>query len=430
MADVVIRAEGLSKHYRLGRGPKYKNLRESLTGLARHPLRYLRRPTLEMIWALSDVSFSVGRGEVVGVIGHNGAGKSTLLKILSRITEPTAGRAEVTGRVGSLLEVGTGVHSELTGRENIYLNGAILGMRRAEIARKFDEIVAFAEIERFLDTQVKHYSSGMYLRLAFAVAAHMDPEIMLVDEVLAVGDAAFQKKCLGKMEQVAAAGRTVLFVSHNMASIVSLCGRAIRLGSGKLVDDGPAQEVVQRYLQSVATQEIVNLADRRDREGDGSARMTGVRIESLDRDSVIRPTSRLRVSLDYCSDKPLVYAKFLVGVYDLGGKGAFLLDSEATGGLPETLPPVGTVICETEPINLTPGRCFLNLAVIKGAGMADYVQSACYLDVEPDDVFGTGKLPTRSWMLCIVRHSWHLQPSDVNGGSAPAGGHPGQAEAR
>ncbi len=426
MAEVVIRAEGLSKHYRLGRGPKYKSLRESLSRLASHPLSSLRRSARETIWALNDVSFCVSRGEVVGVIGRNGAGKSTLLKILSRITEPTLGRAEVTGRVGSLLEVGTGFHAELTGRENIYLNGAILGMRRAEIVRKFEEIVAFSEIDRFLDTQVKHYSSGMYLRLAFAVAAHMDPEIMLVDEVLAVGDAAFQKKCLGKMEQVAAAGRTVLFVSHNMASIVSLCSRAIRLDSGRLVDDGPAQEVVQHYLQSVATQEVVNLAERRDRDGDGSVRMTGVRIESRDPDGVIRPTSRLRVSLDYHSEKPLVYAKFLVGVYDLGGKGAFLLDSEATGGLPETLPSTGTVVCETDPINLTPGRCSLNLAVTKGAGMADYVQSACYLDVEPDDVFGTGKLPTRSWMLCIVRHSWHLQPTDVDGGTVTPGDRPGR----
>ena len=210
------------------------------------------RPTVEDFWALKDVSFEVKRGEVVGIIGRNGAGKSTLLKIISRITEPTAGRVEIHGRVASMLEVGTGFHPELTGRENIFLNGAILGMRRAEIKRKFDEIVAFAEVEKFLDTPVKRFSSGMYLRLAFAVAAHLETEILIVDEVLAVGDAEFQKKCLGKMDEVARGGRTVLFVSHNMAAIRRLTQRCILLDHGSVVVDAPVQEAIEQYLRHAA----------------------------------------------------------------------------------------------------------------------------------------------------------------------------------
>ena len=246
MSAPAIRAEGLAKRFRLGKRQRYGVLRDSLTELARAPLRALTRSgagrrEAETIWALRDVSFEVGHGEVVGIIGRNGAGKSTLLKVLSRITEPTAGRAEVHGRVGSLLEVGTGFHHELTGRENVYLNGAILGMRKAEIDRNFDEIVAFAELERFLDTPVKHYSSGMYMRLAFAVAAHLEPEILLVDEVLAVGDLAFQTKCLRKMQDVSVAGRTVLFVSHNMGAIQRLCPRSLLLDDGRVVARRPVR---------------------------------------------------------------------------------------------------------------------------------------------------------------------------------------------
>src|SRR5437773_366672 len=233
--DVAIRCQGLGKQYRLGPRQRYRALRDALPALALAPFRGLRsaigfgRPTAQgaTLWALRDVSFEVSAGEIVGIIGANGAGKSTLLKILSRITEPTEGEAEIHGRVGSLLEVGTGFHPELTGRDNTYLNGAILGMRKTEIDGKFAEIVAFAEIEKFIDTPVKHYSSGMYVRLAFAVAAHLEAEILVVDEVLAVGDAAFQKKCLGKMGDVAHEGRTVLFVSHNMNAVKSLCGRAL-----------------------------------------------------------------------------------------------------------------------------------------------------------------------------------------------------------
>ncbi len=254
MSNVAIRIENLAKSYRIGRA-QTANGDHSLRRMVTDPFRYLastlRKPEEdEIIWALKDVSFEVNVGEVIGLVGRNGAGKSTLLKVLSRITEPTRGQAEIHGRVGSLLEVGTGFHPELTGRENIYLNGTILGMRRTEIDRKFDEIVAFAETEKFLDTPVKRYSSGMYVRLAFAVAAHLEPEILVVDEVLAVGDASFQKKCLGKMEDVAQQGRTVLFVSHNMVAVQSLCSRAVWLEDGVVRDEGATGEVLHSYLST------------------------------------------------------------------------------------------------------------------------------------------------------------------------------------
>ena len=262
MSDIAIRVEGLSKLYRIGVAqPRYHTLRDRLADTFASPFRRAwsavnGRPSAnggrdETIWALKDVSFEVKRGEVVGVIGRNGAGKTTLLKILSRITEPTEGRAEIHGRVGSLLEVGTGFHPELTGRENLYLNGAILGMTKVEINRKFGEIVAFAEIEKFLDTPVKRYSSGMRVRLAFAVAAHLEPEILMIDEVLAVGDAAFQKKCLGKMGDVATEGRTVLFVSHNMAAVEALCGRVMLLDGGRARSSGAPAAVIGDYERLV-----------------------------------------------------------------------------------------------------------------------------------------------------------------------------------
>ena len=263
MSDVVISAEGLGKSYLIGHQSerdRYSTLREVVTRSAREFARsatdmmrgrqLVAGDSVEEFWALKDMSFEIKRGEVVGIIGRNGAGKSTLLKVLSRITEPTKGRVTIKGRVASLLEVGTGFHPELTGRENIYLNGAILGMSRAEIRSKFDEIVAFSEVEKFLDTPVKRYSSGMYVRLAFAVAAHLEPEILVVDEVLAVGDAEFQKKCLGKMGEVAGHGRTVLFVSHHMAAVLSLCQTGILLQKGKVIGTGAAAAIVEQYSMS------------------------------------------------------------------------------------------------------------------------------------------------------------------------------------
>jgi lipopolysaccharide transport system ATP-binding protein len=262
MSGVAIKVENLGKQYRIG-GPqaRYKTLRDSITDAMAAPFRraakllrghaYGAAELDETIWALKDISFEVNQGDVIGIIGRNGAGKSTLLKILSRITEPTEGKVKIFGRVGSLLEVGTGFHSELTGRENIFLNGAILGMKKAEIERKFDEIVTFSEIEKFIDTPVKHYSSGMYMRLAFAVASHTEPEILLVDEVLAVGDAQFQKKCLGRMDEVGKEGRTVLFVSHNMTAIKALCKRGVLLENGKIAYDGDVSTVTEKYLSGL-----------------------------------------------------------------------------------------------------------------------------------------------------------------------------------
>jgi lipopolysaccharide transport system ATP-binding protein len=288
MNDVAIRIEGLSKRYRIGELKYYKALRDTLTDMLYAPFRaaasILKRPSNTVsqdnfIWALKDISFDVKRGKAIGIIGRNGAGKSTLLKVLSRITEPTAGNAEVHGRVGSLLEVGTGFHPELTGRENIYLNGAIMGMKKAEIEHKFDEIVAFAEVERFIDTPVKHFSSGMYIRLAFAVAAHLEPEILMVDEVLAVGDAAFQKKCLGKMGDISGEGRTVLFVSHNMGAIKQLCQRAILLNNGMVEHSGPTGEVVARYLEGERGAEAAEYVwSGKDAPGDESARLKAIRL--------------------------------------------------------------------------------------------------------------------------------------------------------
>lgn len=292
MGDIAIRVENIGKKYRIGKAEKYKTLRDTLASAFTAPFlkvgRLLRGEAAndtgqDEIWALKEISFEVRQGEVIGVIGGNGAGKSTLLKILSRITEPTTGFAEIHGRVGSLLEVGTGFHQELTGRENTYLNGAILGMNRKEIDKKFDDIVAFSEVEKFIDTPVKHYSSGMYLRLAFAVAAHLEPEILIVDEVLAVGDAGFQQKCLGKMGAVAKEGRTVLFVSHNLGAITQLCGRAVQLEKGRLKRSGSAGEVVSAYLSSVAGTELKSSwSDESSKPNGADVRFKSARLLSSD----------------------------------------------------------------------------------------------------------------------------------------------------
>ncbi len=297
MTDIAIRAENLSKKYHIipERKPRYRTLRDQIAnGIIRLPARAMRgmgkarsgeddnaRFGRDYIWALRNVSFEIKRGEIVGLIGRNGAGKSTLLKVLTRITEPTKGVVDLFGRVGSLLEVGTGFHKELTGRENVYLNGAILGMRKVEIDRKFDEIVAFAEVEKFINTPVKFYSSGMTVRLAFAVAAHLEPEILLVDEVLAVGDASFQRKSLSKMEDVGKHGRTVIFVSHHMPSITRLCERAYLLEGGEIIRTGPAHEVVAEYLSTnLGTSSSKCWEDLRRAPGDETVRLRGVRVKN------------------------------------------------------------------------------------------------------------------------------------------------------
>src|SRR3984893_2445502 len=311
----IIKVEHLGKRYRIGARERIRTFRAPIMRPPAAPWRRLRsrlascepRANASEMWALKDVSFEVAPGEVLGVIGRNGAGKSTLLKVLSRITEPTTGRVELYGRVGSLLEVGTGFHPELTGRENIFLSGAIMGMRRIEIARKFDQIVAFAEIEQFVDTPVKRYSSGMYVRLAFAVAAHLDPEILLIDEVLAVGDAAFQKKCLGKMGEVAREGRTVLFVSHSMAAVQSLCHRAVWLESGILSNDGKPGVVVQSYI----SRSFTNLAEQlwddfSTAPGSETVRLRSARVRPINGGShdVITVNTRFLMEFEYWNLEP------------------------------------------------------------------------------------------------------------------------------
>lgn len=333
----IIRVESVSKQYRLGaRELGYDTLRESIVEAVRAPFERLRRrngkSNAETIWALSNVSFEVAPGEVVGIIGRNGAGKSTILKVLSRITEPTSGRAELYGRVSSLLEVGTGFHAELTGRENIYLNGAILGMRKIEIERKFDQIVAFAELETFLDTPVKRYSSGMYMRLAFAVAAHLEPEILIVDEVLAVGDAAFQKKCLGKMGEVAREGRTVLFVSHNMTAIRTLCQRAIWLDQGEIVSTGETGSVVLEYIQKGAVSTLERVwTDRATAPGDETARLHSISITPMDQgaDDEITVKTPLRFNAAFWNSSPGAVLNFSVVLYSLEGEAIFNTGSGA-----------------------------------------------------------------------------------------------------
>lgn len=306
MSDVAIRINGISKRYRIGGpGAKYKTLRDTIAGAGKALSQ--TRQQKEAFWALKDVSFDVNRGDVVGLIGRNGAGKSTLLKILTRITEPTEGYVDIKGRVGSLLEVGTGFHPELSGRENIYLNGAILGMGRRETEKKFDDIVEFAEVTKFIDTPVKHYSSGMYLRLAFAVAAHLESEILLVDEVLAVGDAAFQNKCLGKMGDVAAQGRTVIFVSHNLAAIMSLCSSCAYLAGGQLIEVGQTDAMVRNYLAGTAAAGDQDVTIREGKAG-APMWMESVTVEELTQDGQSRSKVRVRLRCKAIKSLPFTVA--------------------------------------------------------------------------------------------------------------------------
>jgi len=334
MTAAVVSADRLAKRYRLGTNTTpYGRLTESLSDGVKNLVSRRRRRSKahapEYLWALRDVSFDVQEGEVVGIIGRNGAGKTTLLKILSRITEPTEGEARIRGQVGALLEVGAGFHNELTGRENVYLNGAILGMRRGDIQKRFDDIVEFAEVERFIDTPVKRYSSGMLVRLAFAVAAHLEPDVLIVDEVLAVGDAAFQKKCLGRMDAVATSGRTVLFVSHNMGAIRSLCQRALVLENGEVVFDGRAADAVAAYMSAVGSLEgggeIIWSSEDPDRPRTDEMALIAMRLVAPSGrcQSVFDTETPIRVEIDYEILRPLRGIRFVMGVYTPEGELAF-----------------------------------------------------------------------------------------------------------
>jgi len=421
MGNVAVRVEGLGKMYRIGgKQERYRTLRDSLTDAVSAPFKRARSlmhgqaygaaGLNEEIWALKDVSFEVHHGEVVGIIGRNGAGKSTLLKILSRITEPTEGYADVYGRVGSLLEVGTGFHPELTGRENIYLNGAILGMGRAEIDRKFDEIVDFAEVERFIDTPVKHYSSGMGLRLGFAVAAHLEPEILVVDEVLAVGDAQFQKKCLGKMSDVASEGRTVLFVSHNMAAVNQLTGRSVLLDQGCLRFEGVTGDVVQEYLSATKSAAFYDLTEQSLRTHAKRPVLTS--LSFLDDQglpcSSISSSRDVVIEIGYCLDEERAI-DMAIAFFDSTGYRVFTVTSLQETGRYTAIGGTGTFRCIIRNLNLVEGRYYLKLGLWEAGGAIDIIENAGAIDVVSADIFGTGRRPKRLHGVCVFRSDWEIK---------------------
>ena len=429
---VVIRVENVSKQYRLGTISRRMLYQDVQSGFA----RMLGRPDphekiteggagraaiggiSDYLWALREVSFEVNEGDVVGIIGRNGSGKSTLLKILSRITAPTEGRVFLKGRVACLLEVGTGFHPELTGRDNIYLNGSILGMTRAEITRKFDEIVDFSGVEKFIDTPVKRYSSGMTVRLAFAVAANLEPEILVIDEVLAVGDAAFQKKCLGKMSAVAREGRTILFVSHQSAAVEHLCSRGVMLEGGRLRFDGTQTEAIARYVESF-NQEGVGLAKRTDRRGNGQIRIVAIEL----RDTEGRPLAHASAGqdVDVClffenasPDIPRPGLVITISVTTTLDMPVFVLDNLLTGdslGGGE-IPERGAFVCRLRRLPLPTSTYRLSYVISSqslGGTLLDAIDGAVELHVEGGDFFGTGKMPRIEAGVALVDAAWRIE---------------------
>ncbi len=426
MSEIAIHCDGLAKQYQIGERERYKTLREAITGAFASPFRRVRsalqRPSSNgheresTIWALQDVSFDINRGEAVGIIGRNGAGKSTLLKILSRITEPTRGRAEIWGRVGSLLEIGTGFHPELTGRDNIYLNGAILGMKKAEITRKFDEIVAFSEVEKFIDTPVKRYSSGMYVRLAFAVAAHLETEILIVDEVLAVGDTQFQKKCLGKMGDVARHGRTVLLVSHNMAAIHSLCSRAILLERGCDISDGNPLEVTRLYLSSFEKQITGGVMDLR---SPSLSRWTeniifsALRLKNRAGGATTAYLSGDEMTLEFDLNPPFpVHDPIIsVGIDDAIGRRIFSISNQYSQSTLPALDRPTTVVCTIPDLCLLPGRYSISLCVGTTYDWGlDAMPNVASFDVHESDYFRTCRMPPQELGAVLVKSQWRVTP--------------------
>ncbi|NJM71356.1 MAG: ABC transporter ATP-binding protein [Scytonema sp. RU_4_4] len=422
MSDTVIRVENLSKKYVLshqqkGGSSSYNSLRDTITEGAKSLSQKLLKPSdhktfypnREEFWALRDVSFEIKQGDTAGFIGRNGAGKSTLLKILSRIVEPTQGKISIKGRVASLLEVGTGFHPELTGRENIFLNGAILGMSRAEIKRKFDEIAAFSEVEKFLDTPVKRYSSGMYVRLAFGVAAHLDPDILIVDEVLAVGDAQFQKKCLGKMEDIGKQGRTILFVSHNLAVVQSLCNRGIFLKQGSVFADVSASEAVSIYLQTLEQSASKNLLERTDRRGKGQVRLAQVQVSTGGENpsttlAIGRPASFI---FHVTSIIPGMSCTFTL--YDQHGQPVASFNSATHSQEDLNVPELGMkLICEIGELLLVPGRYRMNVAIFSNGELQDHVEAAAILEVEQGQLRGRPIASGTEYGSVCIPHRWSL----------------------
>ena len=430
MSNMSIRAEGLGKRYRVGALQQpYYSLRDSVSKAATAPLRVaqkLGRRNANHVssgdkrdfWALRDVHFEVKLGDVVGIIGRNGAGKSTLLKIVSEITEPTTGRVTIAGRVASLLEVGTGFHPELTGRENTFLNGAILGMRKAEIERKFSEIVAFAEVERFIDTQVKFYSSGMYLRLAFAVAAHLEPEILIVDEVLAVGDTAFQSKCLGKMADVSRSGRTVLFVSHNMAAVENLCSRGIVLEAGRIAFEGSQSDAIREYLSSIP-ESSGDLGKRGDHAGTGRIRIVAVKV--LDTGGYQADILRSGMDVDFCMDYECdagVSERNVIASLRINnqfGAPVFLQHNRLTADDLGVLTRSGTIVCRLRRLPLPASRYSVTYSLYGSGGFGeqfDGLENACTFSVVDGTFYQSGEVPPLSQGVALVDASWRQQNAD------------------
>jgi lipopolysaccharide transport system ATP-binding protein len=422
MSDVAIRVDGIGKEYRIGKKRRaYKTLRESIIDMSVLPFQkagrlFSNRTTEESareeaFWALRDVSFEVKRGEVVGIIGANGAGKSTLLKILSRITEPTEGEAIVHGRLGSLLEVGVGFHPELTGRENVYLNGAILGMKKSEVERRFDEIVAFSMQEQFIDTPVKHYSNGMYLSLAFAVAAHMDTENLLVDEVLAVGDVRFQKNCIERMGEVAREGRTVLFVSHNLADITRLCPETILLEHGVVKAKGKSEEIVNLYLNSSFDNDPSSSPTQQGGDGKKAFELTDVAL--LDRGGnpikAVMSGRDFSVRLQYTTDGSCNLKNSWTGLTfaDSSGRPLFACNSYTSRPGPLPIPSKGSLVCQFKKFPLLPGNYILGFTFQDNNGVARLSYENIFrLQVVEGDFFGTGKLPDSRSGPFLVDHCW------------------------
>lgn len=424
----ILEIKDLSKEYQLGLAFRQtENFREFLKRKLIMPMRALgaskQAPKItrnNRFWALRNITFDVNEGEVVGIIGRNGAGKSTLLKIISRITDPTKGSVVLRGRMASLLEVGTGFHPELTGRENIFLNGAILGMRKAEIVSKFDEIVAFAEVERFLDMPVKHYSSGMYVRLAFAVAAHLNPEILIVDEVLAVGDVTFQRKCLGKMNEVSRGGRTILFVSHNMAAVENLCSRGIVLDGGCIVFEGSSKDAVRQYLSNVTKTQtmnghVIDLAGARNRRSYLAPLLK--RLEFLTREDRpmvegIRIGDPLKVLVHFELEKPTSSFNVGLGFDDRSGQRVFTAHScfEPQRSYGEV---VGhqVFVCEIESLTLMPGEYSLRVWLDLGNAEADLINEAARITVFESDYYHTGKVPWNG--VFVLQHRWYLEKANT-----------------
>jgi len=388
----ILEVINVSKKFRLHHeSAPYLNLREQLVNLVTFKKS---KSDDEDFWALKDVNFTVEAGESVGIIGKNGAGKSTILKILSKITPPTSGKIIGRGRIASLLEVGTGFHQELTGRENIYLNGSILGMKKREIDLHFDEIVDFSGTERFLDTPLKHYSSGMQLRLAFSVAAFLEPEILIIDEVLAVGDAEFQKKCIGKMEDVSRSGRTILFVSHNMMAIESLCKKSILLSNGQVVAEGPSSEIVKEYLKiDVKQVQAQNLTGLTRRQGNGKVRFRSIRIDSLDsRSAVLGKKLDFVLELEGHEDMESIPIHIAITIFNRHNSKLITLDNLYSNQKVVSRTGSFEVVCSIPSVQLMPGQYRVDLWCADAYETYDLIEEAYTLTVEPSDIFGTGRI--------------------------------------